>query len=230
MPIVEGSRVSVLWLYPITLVFTSNCVYARQQHHDFQHFFTKFTPSIWLPVPKLSPRGRAKTPGSVRIRSVQKPLVASPERGRAKTPCSVRILSALFVQMALVPVPVARSAKLECPGGIYTCTYGGGDALVLHTSTLSVWLQQPHQKQRRSTAAGISMDAITAGVSSAHAAIMAVPLDSRVPRIPDRMPASLSTFEWSSQLLLSTLSAGTTTFNIMVSRKLHSAFPMILAR
>lgn len=124
--------------------------------------------------------------------------------------------------------PVDRSQRMECPGGVYLCTYGGGDALKLHNSVLSVWLQTDVVYGAeavgvgggsRGTAvllSGIGTDSVWDSVVSAHAAIMSVPADSRVPRLPSSLQTnSKDQLEWSTQLLVTTMAAGTETFNVM---------------
>uniref|UniRef100_A0A7S4RI95 Uncharacterized protein n=1 Tax=Alexandrium monilatum TaxID=311494 RepID=A0A7S4RI95_9DINO len=87
------------------------------------------------------------------------------------------------------------------PKGLYLASYGGGDAIRVHPAVVSLLLRREGQHGHQPL--WLNPAEVHAAAVQAHACVLAVPEEDRVPRVPAALPAALA---WSSQLLV--LSAG----------------------
>eukprot|EP00418_Pyrodinium_bahamense_P025246 CAMPEP_0179148656 /NCGR_PEP_ID=MMETSP0796-20121207/71958_1 /TAXON_ID=73915 /ORGANISM="Pyrodinium bahamense, Strain pbaha01" /LENGTH=260 /DNA_ID=CAMNT_0020849405 /DNA_START=9 /DNA_END=788 /DNA_ORIENTATION=+ len=87
------------------------------------------------------------------------------------------------------------------PAGLYLASYGGGDALRLHPIALSLFLTNEGHGAHRPL--WLDPGEVYAAAKEAHAQILAIPEDERVPQVPASAPGP--EFTWTSQLLVCTL-------------------------
>jgi len=102
------------------------------------------------------------------------------------------------------------------PKGLYLASYGGGDAIRVHPAVVSLLLRREGQHGHQPL--WLNPAEVHAAAVQAHACVLAVPEEDRVPRVPAALPAALA---WSSQLLVCVLDCdpagaeGAVTCNLM---------------
>mmetsp|Transcript_39906 Transcript_39906/g.80628 ORF Transcript_39906/g.80628 Transcript_39906/m.80628 type:complete len:178 (-) Transcript_39906:440-973(-) len=85
--------------------------------------------------------------------------------------------------------------------GLYLASYGGGDAIRLHPTVVSLFLRRGDRREHQPL--WLDPVEVRAAAARAHADILAIPEEERVPQVHAELPSA--GLAWTSQLLVCTL-------------------------